>query len=173
MYLGYFSMSRLDRNTVLRAGIWLVWVAGLSLGFLADRFYGVALGECLALAPVEAASVFGLATVNVLPLLISACAVLISPYLLYPLCFLRAGQLGLCLRTLCGCYGEGAASMATLLLFSSLAFSPFLLRCWMELMENRGKFLLGCCGIYLGIAVLIAALDYWVITPFLLEIMIF
>ena len=173
MYLRCFATSRLDQYTILRTGIWLVWVAGLSLGFAADRLYGDAFGECIALAPVEVPTVSGLFTVNVLPLLISACAVLISPYLLYPLCLFRGGLLGASLSAVASIYGAGAGIMSSLLLFSSLVFSPFLLYFWVGLIQREHKSFGSSFLFYGGIGLLVAALDNWVIVPFLREILIF
>ena len=142
-----------------------VWLAGLSLGLWADRFYGDGY-ESLIMPAGRSVLVFADAClVTILPLLLSAFAVFFFHRFGACLaCFLRGLTLGFLLAVL---VGAGGAWLAVLLLFSGLGFCPVLLwylwrRCLLGLCDARRdflrSFLAGLC---------LATVDTWVVAPFL------
>ena len=173
MYTRCFSMSRRHYRTLLHTGIVLVWIAGLALGFAAERFYGDVYCGRFELAPMGSPSFWGLAVVNLFPLLTSAFAVWINPNLIYPLCLLRGMSLGLGLCACAKLYGEAGLMMASLLLFSLTLFSPVLLWYWSQALSRKTADLRRDTAVCCGIALALALVDLWVIAPFLLEVMNF
>lgn len=165
-------MSRFDKNTLLRAGIFLVWAAGLSLGFMAVRFYGDALCDSVQLAPAKLPTFFGCLAVNGLPLLISALAVFFHRSALYAVALVRGFTLGLGLMAVGASYAGAGLMMSGLLLFSSLAYGPVLLWYWCRPFTPGSDFFrdtLVC--VLVGLAV--CAADVWIVSPLLREIVIF
>ena len=173
MYTRCIEMSRIDENTFLRIRLCLTWAAGLSLGFFADRFYGDALNACVALAPARAASLWGALSVNVLPLLISACAVCFTPAAVFPLCFGKGLCMGLGLGAVAAVYSGAGWMMSGLLMFSAVSVAPVLFWYWMRRLELGVRQIrqdtLWC--LIAGLAA--AGLDAWVVSPFLREVMNF
>ena len=173
MYIRCFFMSRRRYRNLLHTGIVLVWIAGLALGFAAERFYGDVYCGQFELAPTCSPDFWGLAVVNLFPLLISAFAVWINPRLIYLLCLLRGMSLGLGLCACAKLYGQAGLMMASLLMFSLTLFSPVLLWYWSGVLSwetvARRRNTAVCCGI----ALVLALVDLWVIAPFLQEVMNF
>ena len=161
------NVIRFRTSTELIPGIALMgaWLAGLSLGLLDDRFYG----DCYASLAFQAGMtelIFSDACMaTILPLLLSAFAVFFFHRFGACLaCFLRGLTLGFLLAVL---VGAGGAWLAVLLLFSGLGCCPVLLwylwrRCLLGLCDARRdflrSFLAGLC---------LAAVDTWVVAPFL------
>ena len=142
-----------------------VWLAGLSLGLVADRFYGDCY-EMLAFSAGRMALTFLDAfLVTILPLLLSAFAVFFFHRFGACLaCFLRGLTMGFFLGAL---MAAGGAWLAVLLLFSGLCFCPVLLwYLWRRLSEGlrtaRRDF-----GYCLLAGLCLAAVDTWVVSPFL------
>lgn len=142
-----------------------VWLAGLSLGLLADRFYGDCY-ELLIFPAGRSAPLFSDACLaTILPLLLSAFAVFFFHRFGACLaCFLRGLTMGFFLGVL---MAAGGAWLAVLLLFSGLCFCPVLLwylwrRLIGDLRNARRDF-----GICLLAGLCLAAVDTWVVAPFL------
>lgn len=165
-------MSRFDRNAFLRAGIILVWAAGLSLGFAAARSYGDALCDSVQMAPAKQPTFFGALAVNGLPLLISALAVFFHRSALYVVALLRGFCLGLGLMAVSASYAGAGLMMSVLLLFSSLAYGPVLLWYWCRAYTPESDFCRDTlvCGL---VELVICAADVWIVSPLLREIVIF
>lgn len=164
-------MSSFDKNTFLPAWIVLNWVAGLSLGVFADRFYGEAYRAYLLLAPHRIPDFFGAVCMNMLPLLISAYAVCFIPKLLSFLCLIRGMLTGLGISGVAALYGCAGVPVASLLLFRFLLFNPLLLWYWMR-REESGCFLQDTLWCIL-IGMVLSWLDCALVAPILREIMIF
>ena len=157
-----------DRSlTGLIPGVTLlgVWLAGLSLGFLADRFYGDCYERMAFSAGRSALTYLGACVVTILPLLLSALAVFIFHRFGACLaCFLRGFTMGFFLGLLTA---AGGAWLAVLLLFSGLCFCPVLLwylwrRFSVGMRDARRDF--GYCFLA---GLCLAAVDTWVVSPFL------
>lgn len=173
MYLRCATMSRFDKNTFLRAGLCLVWIAGLSLGFYAARLYGDALCASVLLAPGQTPTFWGALSVNVLPLLISACAVFFLRTMLFPICFFRALYVGLGLGAMVSVYSSAGWMMSGLLMFGALVFSPVLLWYWCSCLEHGRDSIRQDTFVCLGIGLVIALADLWMVSPFVREVINF
>ena len=142
-----------------------VWLAGLSLGLLADRFYGDCYESLVFSAGRGTLSFPDACLVTILPLLLSAFAVFFFHRFGACLaCFLRGLTMGFFLGVLTA---AGGAWLAVLLLFSGLCFCPVLLwYLWRRLSEGlrtaRRDF-----GYCLLAGLCLAAVDTWVVSPFL------
>ena len=142
-----------------------VWLAGLSLGLLADRFYGDFFEPLSFLAARDALRFSDACMVTILPLLLSAFAVtFFHRFGACLACFLRGLTMGFFLGVLTE---AGGAWLAVLLLFSGLCFCPVLLwylwrRLIGDLRNARRDF-----GICLLVGLCLAAVDTWVVAPFL------
>ena len=142
-----------------------VWLAGLSLGLLADRFYGDCYELLVFSAGCAALTFLDACLVTILPLLLSAFAVFIFHRFGACLaCFLRGLTMGFFLGVMTA---AGGAWLAVLLLFSGLCFCPVLLwylwRRFFEGLRNARRDFALCC--LAGLC--LAAVDTWVVAPFL------
>ena len=173
MHQRCLEMSCFDKNTFLRAWLCLVWIAGLSLGFYAARLYGDAFDACLQLAPDSVPSFWGALSVNVLPLMISACAVFFFRSMLYPLCFVRSFCVGLGLGTMVSVFSSAGWMMSGLLMFSSLLFTPVLFWYWCRRLERGADSIRQDTLICFGIGLAVTMADVWMVSPFLREVMNF
>ena len=142
-----------------------VWLAGLSLGLLADRFYGDYYGSLVIPAGAAPLSFGDACMVTILPLLLSAFAVLFFHCCGACIaCFLRGVSMGFFLGLLTD---AGGLWLAVLLPFSGLFFAPVLLwylwrRVLMDLRDAHRDF---CRCLLAGVC--LAAVDTWVVAPFL------
>jgi len=173
MYRRSVVSCRLNKNTFLRMMVILCWVAGLSLGIGADRFYGEALQACLLLTPHLRPLLLGSMCVNIFPFLIFACAVVFIPGAAYGLCLVRGFLTGSAIAGVVSCFSGAGLFMCLMLLFSLLLFAPVIL--WFSLQsiftEQTGfaKDVFFC--LLLGAGICFA--DHFLIAPLLLEITIF
>ena len=156
---------RVDRGMILGLTLGGVWCAGVSLGLWAARFYGGAVAELSLRAGVDVPTFGTACVVTVLPLFLSAFAVFF---------FHRAGAIlacalrGLTVGFMLGCaVRAGGLWLGVLLLFSGLFYSPVLLWfLWRRLFRGADGFrrdIVRC----LAAAIAIAAVDTWVVAPFL------
>lgn len=144
------------------------WLAGLSLGLLAARLRGDAFAPLFLQSASSELTVSGAVVVLVLPLLVTACAVLLFHRRgAYVCCGLR----GLCLGFSLGCSSmlcfSGGALFGGLLLFSGLCSGPVLLwYLWRRVTIGMVCFAadtVGCAAVLS----LVGAVDALVIAPFL------
>ncbi|MBE6950794.1 MAG: hypothetical protein E7451_05590 [Ruminococcaceae bacterium] len=159
-----------DRTRAFRSmipGVTLlgVWLAGLSLGLWAERFCGDLMGSLVFQAGSADLSFPDACMVTMLPLLLSAFAVFFfHRFGAYLACFVRGLTIGFFLGVLTG---AGGAWLAVLLLFSGLGMSPVLLwYLWRRLsLGLRGMAPDAFRCVLAGL--LLAAVDTWVVAPFL------
>lgn len=173
MHACYFYKCRLDRDTILGLKLLLFWYAGLSLGFIAARFYGDTLVSFLRQAPYISGSVFDFLCASAFPLLFSACAVAIfSSRLSFPLCLIRGLGMGITFGGMISCYGASSWLMVLLLMFSSVCISPIeLWFLWRRLCAGMHGFA-SDTAIATGLCVGIGIIDFLIIAPFLADIFI-
>ena len=156
---------RSTTDLILGATLLGVWLAGLSLGLLTDRFYGESYESLVFLAGCQMPSFTDAVLVTILPLLLSAFAVFFfHRFGVCLACFLRGLTIGFFLGVLTA---AGGAWLAVLLLFSGLCFCPVLLwylwRRFSEGLRNARRDF----GICLLAGLCLAAVDTWVVAPFL------
>ena len=142
-----------------------VWLAGLSLGLLADRFYGDCYEPLIFLAGRSEPFFTDVCLVTILPLLLSAFAVILFHRFGACLaCFLRGVTIGFFLGILTE---AGGAWLAVLLLFSGLCFCPMLLwYLWRRFIGDLRNARRDFCICFLA-GLCLAAMDTWVVAPFL------
>lgn len=169
-----FDIPILDRDSILTTALAADWLAGLTLGIFAARFYGSALGDAIASAAVCTVSFSALVVVTLFPLLLSACAVFLfhAPGV-YALCFLRGAALGAMTGAIAASFGAGGLLLGALLLFSSVLFCPVLFWYWRRrLTMGQGSFQQDTlCAILAGVG--ICGVDRLLIVPFLAEVITF
>ena len=141
------------------------WFAGVSLGLWAARFYGDSVRELAIVAGQAELSLRHCLVVTVLPLFLSAFAVLFfHRFGAYLFTLIRGGILGFLLGILTS---VGGLWLVFLLLFSAVAVSPVLLWFfWRRLCMGQD----GCrrdlvCAFMTVLG--ISAVDHWVVAPFL------
>ena len=160
-----FHRQRTSSARIPGAALLGVWLAGSSLGLWAARFYGDDYGPLVLRAGETSLSFISACVVTLLPLLLSAFAVFFfHRFGAYAACLLRGISLGIFLGVL---WTVGGIWLAVLLLFSGLACSPMVLwYLWRRLELGLGDAAADClrCCLY-GVAV--AAVDTWLVAPFL------
>ena len=167
----HMLLRRFDRNTIRGCILLICWFAGLSLGLLAADFCGDALSSFVEPLPSVLPVLGGALITAYFPLLFSACAVvLFSAFGCLVAAALRGLAQGFFLGILAGASGAASPILAFLLVFTGLMMNPVLLFFWYRRMilgaERFWDDLLGCAGI----AGLILITDYWVIAPFLVDV---
>lgn len=165
MHRFYIHRQRTAPAMIPGAALLGVWLAGSSLGLWAARSYGDIYGSLVLQAGETGLSFPRACVVTLLPLLLSAFAVFFfHRFGAYLACFLRGVSIGFFLGVLTA---AGGLWLAVLLLFSGLAYSPVVLwYLWRRLDLGLG----GACadGLWCGLAgVFLAAVDTWLVAPFL------
>ena len=163
--------SRIDRRMIPGLALGGVWFAGVSLGLLAARFYGESVTALSLTAGAVHPSFWGSCVVTMLPLFLSAFAVFF---------FHRAGAIlacavrGISIGFMLECFVmAGGFWLGTLLLFSGLFSSPVLLWfLWRRVLLGTNRFRMDvvCCA---AAEAAIAAVDTWVVAPFLARALTF
>lgn len=173
MHLRCIGIRRIDENTVLLCRICSAWIAGLSLGYLAARFYGDTLGACVSASVSVRPTWAGVLSVNFFPLLISACAVYFSGSLAFWLCLLRGSVLGLGFGGVCLAFPGAGLAVSVLLMFSAVLFAPVMLW-YYERRLRWGRMRFGSdTALCLLLSLLTAWADMELVAPMLPEIMNF
>ena len=161
------TFDRLELSGSMIPGVALigVWLAGSSLGLWAARFHGDALEDLVFQAGAMDLRFRDACVVTLLPLLLSAFAV----FFFHRFGALLAGFLrGISLGCSLGLLAElGGMWLAALLLFSGLFSSPVLLwYLWRRLQfDLRDAPKDAFCCVLAGL--MLAAVDTWVVAPFL------
>lgn len=160
-----FDRTRFRHNMVPGLTLGGVWFAGVSLGLLAARFHGEVYGDLARWAGGVRLSFGDACVASMLPLILSAFAV----YFFHRCgaviaCGIRGILVGYTLGVL---WAGGGVWLCGLMFFSGLVGSPILLwflwrRFRLGMLDFRGDWI-GCA---LG-CLLLAAVDTWVVAPFL------
>lgn len=158
---------------------------GLPLGLAAFFFLGHFLGVLfsgLASDQLESAmravvssrvSISGLLSSVVLPFGFSAFAAWLGrPILLFPIAFWKAFLFSYLGYGLCAAWGSAGWLVTFLVMFGSLCSMPVLYWYWMRVFAVR-RFEMAVCGIVLAVLLVIFAMDYYLIVPFLGRIITF
>ncbi len=160
-----FLKTRIRHSTVLDLALCGVWFAGVSLGLLAARSHGEVFGALARSAGSGPLRFSDACMASVVPLLLSAFAVIFFHRCgVYLACGIRGLLVGYTLGVLCA---AGGLWLCALLFFSGLFGSPVLLWfLWRRLRLGTTAFRedgLRCLGLCLALA----AVDTWVVAPFL------
>ena len=158
-------VPRIDRSMILGLTLCGVWFAGVSLGLWAACFYGSSVADLSLIAGCAPLYYPGACVAVMLPLFLSAFAVFF---------FHRAGAYlacavrGIFIGYMLGCaVMTGGFWLGLLLLFSGLWSSPVLLWfLWHRLTLGADRFVGDALGV-LAATAMIAAVDTWVVAPFL------
>ena len=161
----FVRIPRFDRSMIPGLALGGVWFAGVSLGLWAARFYGESVTALSLAAGGMPVSFLSACLVTMLPLFLSAFAVFF---------FHRAGAIlacavrGLSIGFLLGCFGlAGGFWLGALLLFSGLSGSSVLLWfLWRRLSLGMNDFRRDALWAA-AVVTVIAAVDFWVVSPFL------
>ena len=118
-------------------------------------------------------SIIGLLSSVVLPFLFSAFAVYLrQPMLLIPIAFLKAFLFSFLGYSVSAAWSHAGWLITGLLMFGSFASIPMLYWYWQRYIGGRG-FENGVFCLVLGSLILIGILNYYLIVPFLANIIIF
>lgn len=148
----------------------LCWCLGLLLGILAASASDdlVSMMRRSLSCPV---SIPGLLAATVLPFLLSAYAVSLSePWLLLPICMVKAFGFGFCAFGVSLAFGSAGWLVRLLFLFSDVCVIPVLFFYWLRHIRGdaaRSYRDLVCCLIA---AVAIGAMDLYFVSPFLVKL---
>ena len=162
---------------IRHSGPVLVLAAFFFLGhFLGVWFSGLAsehLSSAMRTVVSSRVSIIGLLSSVVLPFLISAFAVFLGrPVLLFPIAFWKAflfSYLGFGLNT---AWGSAGWLISPLVMFGSLCSMPVLYWYWLRGIRGH-RFEIGLFGLILGLLLLILAVDYYLIVPFVAGLITF
>lgn len=149
----------------------LCWFWGLLCGavfFQHSRPFALSLMRSAIGAPV---SIVGLFCIGFLPFLFTAFAVYISqPRLLLLTCFCKACAFSFAFAGIYEAFGSAGWLLRILLLFSDSVYTLFLYCLWLRLLSGRQFRCFSDTVIYFLIAVWTCGVDYYIIAPFLAEL---
>lgn len=149
-----------------------LWICGLFCGMF---FVSVAEDAFLPLMRTVAysrVSIVGLAAVLVFPLAISAATVYLTvPAFLFPICFFKAFSFGCCLYSVSVAFGSAGWLVRVLLLFSDSCMMVPLLWFWCRHQAGNRDLIKQDLVVCASCAALIGATDYFLISPYLAELM--
>ena len=152
----------------------IVWAAGLLLGlglFLRAGDPAASLMRSASLAPV---SIVRLLFAVSFPFLVTASAVYLSgPWLLLPLCFLRAAVFSFVSLGICRVCGSGVRFLPWLLLFSQFLSAPLYYWYLRHYISGERPFHLWVAFTVLCLILLLGSIDSCVISPFLVNLIDF
>ena len=165
------SLRRLDKNTIREWALIALWIAGSSLGLLAERLFGDAYASFLQPLAGTGPDLGGVFAAAIFPLLLSACAVFLwGAAGCYGMCLLRGVSQGLLLGLIRRCYGTAAPLVALLLAFSGLAVNAVLLFFWLRRLRMGQTDFQKDLSVMLGLGACIALTDHLLIGPFLADV---
>ena len=152
----------------------IFWIFGLLAGSLTSRNADTMLAPTMLSAVSGSLSIFGLLTVILLPLLLTATAVFISrPGFLYPVVFLKAFLMAFTGVGLLLTLGSSGWLLRFLLMFSDMLILPPLWFLWLQIVSGRDRLALYCLLIVIFLVILAGFLDYSLVAPFLADLVTF
>lgn len=162
--------SRKDTKAFLA----FAWILGLITG----SFFSVSASNSFLSAMLSAASgrlsISGLLSAMLLPLLFSAFAVYISKeWLLIPIAFLKAFSFAYLGVGVMMAYGQAGWLIRCLLMFTDSLIMPLLWWFWLNALTLPRGQMLGISALAGGVLVFIGSFDYFVISPFLANLISF
>lgn len=173
MYIRCHDNRSINTNAFLRAGVCLVWAAGMSLGFVTARFYKDLFCAFVRSAPSCLPAFIGSLAVNVLPFIISACAVFFFQPFIYPILLFRGFLLGSGLAAIAYCFFDAGFMMSGLLFFNEICFAPFWLWYAFRVQRRKNASVKKEVQICLAAGLLLSVLDVYAVAGFLLEVINF
>lgn len=163
--------SSIRWRKICKALLALSWHFGLLGGVLVTVNADPSLVTLMHTAVRCRVSIFGVLTVTFLPFLLSAFAVIFSsPWLIIPISFLKAFLFGYCASAVSVAFGSAGWLIQWLLLFSSCCSVPVLYWFWLRHITGTKEVIWSDLMICALIILLIASLDYRVISPFLVNL---
>lgn len=152
----------------------ICWCAGLFLGMLAAHTAGGSLAPLIRSAMAQPLTISGVFVCAVLPFALSAFAVLWSKlWMLFLICGWKAFGFGFCTFGVCLAFGSADWLVRFLFLFSDVCLAPVILFYWLRHIPGDAKASSKVFGLCFGAVALVGALDYFLISPFLVKLMNF
>jgi hypothetical protein len=149
------------------------WFAGILSGVIVAISADHSFYSLMRMIPVCPVSIVGLLLSAFLPLLFTAVAVYISyVWLLIPVVFLKALCLSLLSSDVCISYGTGGWLAALLLFGSNFLISGILLLLWFRIITGT-RVVIRQLASSLLIFLLVGFLDYFHVSPFILNLLFF
>ena len=159
------------KNTIPEMLLLVSWLIGSSLGFWAERFYGGSIGSFFELLPCMIPDWSSILVSAILPLLLSACAVVLFRNIVcYWCCFLRSFFQSILISSICRYFGFGAPIMVYLLLFSALWGNVFLIWFWQRRLQGETDCIFPDCCLGIFVCLAIGVVDRLAIAPFLVDV---
>ena len=147
------------------------WLGGILFGLWISCYAGDPLLSMMRSAVVSSVSIVGLMLAAALPFLLSAFAVFISgPGWLLPVSFVDGFLYGFACLTVVRAYGSAGWLIRPILCFSICASAPLTYIYWLRRVHNAQKPSVMETFFFLSCAVLIASIDYSLISSFLAEL---
>lgn len=171
MFYLYKRSSALRHSS--RICIWIlafVWISGLICGVMYAA-YDATIISLMRMVCFNCVSIVGLATILILPLLISAVAVYFSkPAVIYLLSAFKAFSSGYCIYGTLAVYGSAGWLIRLLLLFSDTCITVVLMWFWIRHISGSKRALTADTAVCTVLAGLIGIIDYTVVSPFLVTL---
>lgn len=149
-----------------------LWISGLLCGTLFVLAAEDPFSSLMRTVAFNRVSIAGLAAVLVFPLIVSAVAVYMAvPTFILPICFVKAFCYGSSMFGASAAFGSAGWLMRLLLLFSDSCMMVPLLWFWCRHLTGRRDSLkrdLAVCAVF---AVFIGIIDYFLVSPYLAELM--
>lgn len=154
-----------------RVMLWLAWILSLILGTLCAAFADPSLLAMMRLAASGRMSIVGVAAACFLPFLISAYAVFIDrPGLMAGVCACKAFGFAYCGGIARRAFGSAGWLVQPLLQFSSVFTLPLLCCFCLRHISGGKKNAVRDLLICIGLTAALAGIDYFVVSPFLAEL---
>ena len=151
---------------VLLCAIWILGIAsGICLHFIFEPV-SVSLMRSAIQLPV---SIVGLCTCIFLPLIFTCIAVYLNrPIIILVVCFIKSAAFGFSCALIREVFGDADWLIRSLVLFSDICFSLVLLAHWLCFFGAKQDICLWRTRICVLFGILIAAFDYFMISPFIM-----
>ena len=150
----------------------VLWVIGFAVGLYFLTIMDSGLQELFYSASVCSVSVVGMLISAFLPIFISAIAAYFSvPVLIYALCFFKAVCYSFVLCGIVTAFGYSGWLIRLMLLFTDSAITVLLFWLWHKLLSSDCCFTGQAFLICAAVAVAICAIDYFLVSPYLIMLM--
>lgn len=150
------------------------WITGLISGYCLCLLIECSVNSLMGSVVISRTSIVGLIIVLVIPMMISYFAVRYHlRYLIYLTAFFEALILGFCSSAVYLAYGNAGWLVRSLLLFSGSICSVAHIWLWLRQVSGKRRAFRVDFAVCMGVVALTGVLDYLIVSPYLVSLLIF
>ena len=159
-----------DQRVIPGMALFGCWIAGSLLAQIPARLAAGTCPDAVGALAGHGLTFPGMLVTALIPLCVTACAVMIfGPRACFGCALLLGAGFGFALGTVCAAWPTGGCLMAFLLLFTRLWTNPGMLLYWLRRLEHGNRFFAPDTALCFGWCLAVGLVDYGIIAPFLAD----